>query len=278
MAEDLTRALQAQGLDILLQIDKICQKYSIPYYLFYGTELGAVRHGGYIPWDDDVDIVLYRKDFEAFKEAWQKEKPAGYFYQDTETDPGYRLKITKIRKDGTALVEPKFKDVQMHHGIWVDLFPLDDYVKNGFLRRIGELVAMFDDNAVRDYLPGGVRNLLYGITNRIFRSGKIYRWWFRKVFPKLKKDDSMCSDINSFTFSHRYDFKREWLGKGKRVPFEGEMLPVSEQSDATLKVCYGDYMTLPPKEKQVSNHHPYYFSPDREYHPGMDLSKGENHG
>ena len=112
MAEDLTRALQAQGLDILLQIDKICQKYSIPYYLFYGTELGAVRHGGYIPWDDDVDIVLYRKDFEAFKEAWQKEKPAGYFYQDTETDPGYRLKITKIRKDGTALVEPKFKDVQ----------------------------------------------------------------------------------------------------------------------------------------------------------------------
>ena len=154
----------------------------------------------------------------------------------------------------------------------------DDYVKNGFLRRIGELIAMFDYNAVREYLPGGVRNVLYGITNRVFRGGGIYRWWFGKVFPKLKKDDSMCSDINSFTFSHRYDFKREWLGKGKRVPFEGEMLPVSEQSDATLRVCYGDYMTLPPEEKRVSNHHPYYFSPDREYHPGMELSKGENHG
>lgn len=278
MTEDLTRSLQMQGLDILLQIDKICRKYNISYYLFYGTELGAIRHGGFIPWDDDVDIVLYRKDFEALKAAWQEEKPAGYFYQDSETDPGYRLKITKIRKDGTALVEPKFKDVEMHHGIWVDLFPLDDYVKNGFLRRIGELIAMFDYNAVRDHRPGGARGILYRVTNRLFRSGKIYRWWFGKVFPRLKKDDSMCSDINSFTFSHRYDFKRAWLGKGKRVPFEGEMLPVSEQSDATLQVCYGDYMTLPPEEKRVSNHHPYYFSANGEYHPGMDLSKGENHG
>lgn len=278
MAEDMTRALQQQGLDILLQIDKICRKYNIPYYLFYGTELGAIRHGGFIPWDDDVDIVLYRKDFEAFKIAWQQEKPEGYFYQDYLTDPNYRQKITKIRKDHTALVEPKFKDVEMHHGIWVDLFPLDDYVKNGFLRRIGELIAMFDYNAVRNHKPGGVRGILYGFTNVLFRSGKIYRWWFEKVFPRLKKDEAMCSDINSFTFSHRYDFRREWLGSGKRVPFEGVMLPVSENSDATLRVCYGDYRKLPPENQRVSNHHPYYYSVDHDYRPGMPIGNEAKHG
>ena len=278
LADELTRALQAQGLDILLKIDAVCRKYHIPYYLFYGTELGAVRHKGFIPWDDDIDIVLYRADFERFKAAWMEEKPEGYFYQDYETDPGYRLKITKIRKDGTALVEPKFQNVEMHHGIWVDLFALDDYVQNGFLRRIGELVAMFDYNAVRDHRPGGARGLLYGLTNAVFRSGKLYRWWFEKVFPRLKKDGSMCSDINSFTFSHRYDFKREWLGEGKILPFEGALLPVPVNTDATLRVCYGDYMQLPPKEKQVSNHHPYYFSATQSYHPGMDVGKGEQHG
>ncbi len=278
VADELTRALQRQGLDILLQIDRICRKYGIPYYLFYGTELGAVRHQGYIPWDDDVDIVLYRADFERFKKAWMTEKPAGYFYQDPETDPGYRQKITKIRKDNTALVEPKFKDAEMHHGIWVDLFALDDYVQNGFLRRVGELIAMFDYNAVRSHRPGGVRGLLYGLTNPLFRSGRLYRWWFGRVFPRLKKDGTMCSDINSFTFSHRYDFKREWLGEGRRVPFEGELLPVPVNTDATLRECYGDYMRLPPKEQQVSNHHPYYFSATRAYHPGMKLDEGEHDG
>ena len=274
----LTRALQREGLDILSVIDCVCAKYGIPYYLFYGTELGVVRHKGFIPWDDDVDIILFRKDFDAFKAAWMREKPAGYFYQDTETDPGYRQKITKIRKDGTALVEEKFKNVEMHHGVWVDLFALDDYVKNPFLRRVSELFAMFEYNAVRNHRPSGARGLLYWITNRLFRSGRLYRWWFGRVFPRLKKDEAMCSDIDSFTLSHKYDFKREWLGTPQRLPFEGVLLPAPADTDSTLKACYGDYMTLPPEEKRVSNHHPYFFSVTEEYHPGMAVPKEESHG
>ena len=88
----------------------------------------------------------------------------------------------------------------------------------------------------------------------------------------------MCSDITSFTFSHKYDFRREWLGEPQYLPFEGVLLPVPADTDATLRVCYGDYMTPPPPEKQVSNHHPYYFSPDRDYHPGMEVGKGGANG
>lgn len=277
MAEEV-RAAQEIGLEILKTIDRFCREKGITYYLFYGTGLGAVRHMGFIPWDDDIDLILFRKDFEKFREEWKKDPPEGYFYQDGETDPNYKVKITKIRKNGTALVEEPAKDVEMHHGVWVDLFVLDDYVENGFLRRVGELITMFDYNAVRDYRPAGRRGALYAVTNRIFRKGGIYRWWYKKVFPKLKKDPEWCSDITSFTFSHKYDFRREWLGEPQYLPFEGVLLPVPADTDATLRVCYGDYMTPPPPEQQVSNHHPYYFSPDRDYHPGMDVEKGGGNG
>lgn len=277
MAEEV-RAVQEIGLEILKTIDRFCREKGITYYLFYGTELGAVRHQGFIPWDDDIDLILFRKDFEKFREEWKKDPPEGYFYQDGETDPNYKVKITKIRKNGTALVEEPAKDVEMHHGVWVDLFVLDDYVKNGFLRRVGELITLFDYNASRNYRPAGRRGALYAVTNRIFRKGGIYRWWYKKVFPKLKKDPEWCSDITSFTFSHKYDFRREWLGEPQYLPFEGVLLPVPADTDATLRVCYGDYMTPPPPEQQVSNHHPYYFSPDRDYHPGMDVEKGGGNG
>ena len=277
MAEEV-RAVQEIGLEILKAIDRFCREKGITYYLFYGTELGAVRHMGFIPWDDDIDLILFRKDFEKFREEWKKDPPEGYFYQDGETDPNYKVKITKIRKNGTALVEEPAKDVEMHHGVWVDLFVLDDYVENGFLRRVGELITLFDYNASRNYRPAGRRGALYAVTNRIFRKGGIYRWWYKKVFPKLKKDPEWCSDITSFTFSHKYDFRREWLGEPQYLPFEGVLLPVPADTDATLRVCYGDYMTPPPPEKQVSNHHPYYFSPDGEYHPGMEVGKGGANG
>ena len=274
MAAEDVKAVQRLGLEIMQVIDRFCEEHQVRYYLFYGTELGAVRHQGFIPWDDDVDLILFREDFEKFRREWLANPPEGYFYQDGETDPNYKVKITKIRKDGTALVEYPSRNNDIHHGVWVDLFVLDDYVKNSFLRRAGELITMFDYNASRGYRPAGKRQLLYRLTNRLFKSGRIFRWWYRSVFPKLKKDPGMCSDITSFTLSRRYDFRRDWLGEPRRVPFEGVLLPVPADTDATLKVCYGDYMTLPPKEKQQSNHHPYYFSEHGEYHPGMVPEEG----
>ena len=254
--------------EILLVIDRQAKACGVPYYLFYGSALGAVRHHGFIPWDDDADIVLFRKDFEKLKAYWAEHPVEGYFYQDITTDPGYHIKITKIRKNGTAFVEPQIKDCDMHHGMFVDIFVLDDYVQNKFLRRLTEYITMFDYNAERQYVPDyGSGRFIYPITNKLFKSGKVFRFWYRKVFPKLKKDDSMCSDIASFTNSHRYDFKREWLGEPRYVPYDDISLPIPANADKCLTVCYGDYMTPPPPEAQVSNHKLYRISFEEEYHP-----------
>ncbi len=256
--------------EILTVVDAQAKAAGVPYYLFYGSALGAVRHHGFIPWDDDADIVLFRKDFEKLKAYWAAHPVDGYFYQDVTTDPGYHIKITKVRKLGTAYAEPQVKDCEMHHGMFVDIFVLDDYVKNPFWRRVGEYITMFDYNATRQYLPasGGAR-LVYRITNKIFKGGKIFRFWYGKVFPRLKKDDTMCSDIASFTNSHRYDFKREWLGTPQYVSYDEYSFPIPENAGKCLTVCYGDYMTPPPPEGQVSGHKLYYISFDHEYHPGM---------
>ena len=147
------KRLQQTVNEVLFVVDDFCNREKIPYYLFYGSELGAVRHGGFIPWDDDADIILFRKDYERLKEAWRKNPPSGYFWQDTETDPNYNVQITKIRKNHTAFVEPAFRNLKMHHGFYVDIFILDDYIQSNFWRHVGEWITMFDYNACRNYRP-----------------------------------------------------------------------------------------------------------------------------
>ena len=262
MEPETLKRVQHTVEEILLVIDAQAKACGVPYYLFYGSALGAVRHHGFIPWDDDADIVLFRKDFEKLKSYWTSHPVDGYFYQDTSTDPGYHIKITKIRKRNTAYAEPQVKDCEMHHGMFVDIFVLDDYVKNAFLRRIGEYITMFDYNAERQYLPENKKaRAVYRITNRLFKSGKIFRWWYGRVFPKLKKDETMCSDIASF--------KREWFGTPRYVDYDEFSFPIPQDAGACLTVCYGDYMTPPPKEQQVSVHKLWYLSFNHEYHPGM---------
>lgn len=272
MDEETLKRVQQTVNEILLVIDEFCRRFETPYYLFYGSELGAVRHHGFIPWDDDADIVMFRKDFERFRKLWLENPVEGYFFQDMETDGGYSVKFAKIRKNNTAFAEDRVKDVKMHHGIFVDIFVLDDYVKNRFFRRVTELITMFDGVAAKRYLPSHKGRYLYRVTNRIFKSGKLCKWWYQTVFPRLKKDDSMCSDILSFTLRRSYDFKREWLGTPQYVAYDGFMLPVPENTHETLKACYGDYMTPPPLKQRESTHKLYYLSFDHEYHPGQSGS------
>lgn len=260
--------IQSTAREILTVIDRVCKEAGTPWYLFYGSALGAVRHGGFIPWDDDADIIMFRADYEKLRAYWLAHPVEGYFFQDIFTDPGYNIKITKIRKDNTSFVESYVKDRKMHHGLFVDIFVLDDYVKSPFWRRVGEYITMFDYNAVRSYKADNrLGKLIYPITNVLFRGGHIYNFWYKHIFPRLKKDEGMCSDIASFTNSKKYDFRREWFGEPKYVPFDDCSFPIPQDAASVLTSCYGDFMTPPPPEKQKGHHNFHKLSFTEGYSP-----------
>ena len=147
------KQIQGVELEILSTAVNILERHRIPYYLVYGSCLGAIRHGGIIPWDDDVDIGLFRKDYESARNIFMEELPYGFTYCDRFTEKEYPYNFAKIRKDNTAFVHAGDAHLKIHHGMYIDLFPLDDspacitsfykhYKKVKLLRQLVDLKCM----------------------------------------------------------------------------------------------------------------------------------------
>ena len=119
---------QIQDLEIgaMCELDRICRKYNLKYTLAGGTLLGALRHDGFIPWDDDMDVNMLRSDFLKLREIAPKELRQRYFYQSSQTDPEYLYFFDKIRINDTTFKEAVLADKKIHHGVYIDIFPVDD--------------------------------------------------------------------------------------------------------------------------------------------------------
>lgn len=254
--------LQEKTLKILLKVDSICRKNNIRYYLVYGTALGAKRHGGFIPWDDDVDIAMFNEDFEKFKSvAYQLGDD--FFLQTKETDANYPLELPKVRMNNTAFVEEFIKDYNINHGIFIDIFILEYALKNKFLDKLTQKIYML--NRYNDYghIPTERSSrIIFKLIRPIFYRGILKKWWKNNIYMKLKKDYSICNDI----FSYGYSFPSSDFGEPKQIKFENYYLPVPINLDNHLKICYGDYMKLPSVEKRKPHHNTIYFSADHNYY------------
>lgn len=120
------KAIHSLELEALTVIDQICRKHAIKYTLVGGSLLGAIRHNGFIPWDDDVDIAMLRDDLEKFKLICKTELPSKYFYQDMNTDPEYLYLFDKIRINNTLFKESYLAECNINHGVFIDIFPVDN--------------------------------------------------------------------------------------------------------------------------------------------------------
>lgn len=262
--------VQEANLELLSEIDRICTKYKIPYMLDAGTLLGAIRHGGFIPWDDDADIAMTRKSFEAFKKACSREldedmslllpddlRGGKAFYDFTP-----RLIHNKSRRHEPD-AESAYYEEKLNH-LWVDIFILDvlpeGRIAAGFARnaqKFAYLLAMGHRYKI-DY---GKYSLIHRLLIRIF-SGIGKRISMRRIFRLQERFAGMWSKSRSrrvFYSNYQPDYlyvtlKRDWIKNLIRIKFEETELSISESCDDILRWVYGDYMKLPPKEERKPSH------------------------
>ena len=136
MTKETIDRIQQIEFDIMQQIDSICRAHDLTYFAIGGSVLGAVRHQGFIPWDDDIDIGMPRKDYEEFLKYASEELPKGYFLQTFFTEKKSPFYFAKVRKDNTKFVEYYLRDLDIHQGLFVDIFPFDNVPVNESTKKL----------------------------------------------------------------------------------------------------------------------------------------------
>ena len=249
--------------DVLAYTDSVCRKYGITYYLAYGSLLGAVRHKGFIPWDDDVDIIMDRNNFERFIECMRLENHEYYKLMWLTEQKEYDLPLPKVVDARTELIQTGRKS-KVVIGAWVDVLVVDDVPddpvkQKKVLKKFNFYESCWAWSQYRSVSSKKATTLRSFVKNTLLRVITIpgSRFWAWRLYKMANKYNGKgYKSFASLTFAggSRKAYKKEWLGSGAKVEFEGSFYNAPQEWDAYLTHAYGDYMTLPPKEKQISNH------------------------
>lgn len=259
---DALRKIQLCEFLCLKEIKRICEKNSIPYFLIGGTLIGAVRHKGFIPWDDDIDVGMLRKDYDRFLEIAKtdinKEK---FFLQTTQTEDGCcDYEIARVRLNGTHFVENHRQNLSLHNGFFVEILPYDDlpptkkecirYSK--YFKRMKKILGIRKGYKYKVYNNKLKRFIFYVIANftRIIPfkilHDKMVNYHLKYYETNSEKVFLLSGAYNCFRESHL----RSSFYETTELEFEGELFSVPKNYDMFLREQYGDYMQLPPEEKR----------------------------
>lgn len=252
LTQEQLKKLREIQMDMLLEVKRICQKHDIKYSIIGGTLLGAVRHKGYIPWDDDADVGMLRADYERFRKVCEFELDAEkYYFQDDRNTKGYRWGYGKIRRKNTLFLRENQRHLDFGQEIFIDIFPLDYTPDNMFLRRVHMLHCF----CIRKMLwsPVGMKveksflkRMIYNMCSKAPKE-KIYAHYY-KYIQRQKKSNTVR--LNLFPTKKPYGFPICYFEELMEFEFEGNKFPGSKYYDEYLKIKYDDYMKIPPKEVQ----------------------------
>ncbi len=277
MDDKTLKKLHEVGLEVLKEVDRVCKKYDIPYFLCGGTLIGVMRHKGFIPWDDDIDVGMLRKDYERFEECYIKEHSKDYYLHSYNTDSDYWVPFMKLRKNNTTINEKMIEKLDTHKGIYVDIFPFDTVPDKGFTLSL----------KINSFL-------IKLIIEAVFYKKKLYKYkdsrrpfitWLTSLlsFKTLKKiQHRLLTKYSKKDYEHCicyvgcYNTSREYIKKSDIYPtkkglFEGCKFYIPIRPEVYLTNMYGDYMKLPPKD-QRKNHNPV----NVDFKHGKCLINGEN--
>lgn len=252
------REIQMCTFEVLKEVVRICDKHQLTYYLDYGTLLGAIRHKGFIPWDNDIDIEMPIKDYRKFLKIAPKEISENFFIQTYKSDHGYNLLWTQVRANNTTSLPIKYKDWDIHWGMHIDIFPLVGISEE----KIGEKLqtkglelarALINKEYLQACEPDEIATnkklkMLYVLPRalRVFVCDLI----LRMALKDPSKFD-VCSGLDR-ELSYRIDTVA--YKNTISVEFEGMQFAAPEEYDYVLTTVYGDYMTPPPENERYFGH------------------------
>lgn len=251
--------LQKVLFELFLCFDKICKELNVSYFVVAGSALGAVRHNGFIPWDDDFDVAMYRDDYNKFLELAPTLIPEGIFLQYYKTDSAYPYVFARLRNSNTTFIDKRLTKVNINHGIYMDIFPLDGYpqkvseqrklafMKRKFRRR---LYCGFD--MPRGFKASILATILRMLGYHIKTANTIIKYETYISQYKVKNSNIICNHGNRY--GEKDYIPKECYGDGTYILFEGICVRVPEKYDEYLTRLYGDWHTLPPENERKDIH------------------------
>lgn len=241
--------------DMLREFIRVCETLNLQYYVLGGTLLGAVRHQGFIPWDDDIDVGMPREDYEVFLARAQELLPENLFLQTAQTDPNYPANFAKIRNSNTTFVEDSLRNCAINHGVYIDVFPLDYYPRKGqkmltirhtlLKLRISDAFSVNGMKRKTKLVRALTRFIYPTVTDAVAKREKLM-----KAFSEGEYLANHCG-----AWGVKEIIPAHWYAEGTPVTFEGIQVMAPVMWHEWLTQMYGDYMQLPPVEKRVAHHY-----------------------
>lgn len=269
------RAVWNTEIEILEAIQSICNRHGLVYYADSGTLLGAVRHKGFIPWDDDIDIAMMRDDYERFLKYATQELSSEYFLQTPATEEDYFYGHAKIRKNGTTAIRKiQYPERYSHHqGVFVDIFPIDNVPDGKVKKAVHKFIALkmmqliyyakyyyrLNKHSVKTRIKHRISCILLPSNKAVRRAYKRYEKWIRRYD---KKPTKIIGAISMYYNLSNFLWPRDWFKETTMLGFNDIQIMAPKEYDRILTYEYGDYMT---PVQAPTEHGEMYFDLEHNY-------------